>query len=285
MKIVLTGATGFVGRALLPRLAANHEVISLARQPRPGEVPADVEWIELDLGRPLDSSALPARTDAVIHLAQSKRYRDFPEGAQDVFAVNVSSTFALLEYARSAGASKFVFASTGGVYGSSDRPLSETDRLNPLNFYISSKYSAESFVASYRPLFQTIVFRFFFVYGPGQQAMMVPSLLQRVLDGELITIQGDPGIRTNPIYVEDAAAVFEPALALDASDLFNIAGDEVVTIRGLVERMEQASGRTTTIASAPGDLGGDLVGDNTRMKEVLGVTPATRLLDGLRSMI
>jgi nucleoside-diphosphate-sugar epimerase len=134
-------------------------------------------------------------------------------------------------------------------------------------------------------LFQTIVFRFFFVYGPGQQAMMVPSLLQRVLDGELITIQGDPGIRTNPIYVEDAAAVFEPALALDASDLFNIAGDEVVTIRGLVELMEQASGRSTTIASAPGDLGGDLVGDNTRMKEVLGVTPATRLLDGLRSMI
>ena len=55
------------------------------------------------------------------------------------------------------------------------------------------------------------------------------------MDGQPITIQGDPGIRTNPIYVDDAAAVFEPALALADSDLFNIAGDEAVTIRELVE--------------------------------------------------
>ena len=284
MKIVLTGATGFVGGALLPRLATTHGLVSVARQPRPSDIPDSVDWIELDLAKPFDVAALPAQTDAVIHLAQSKRYREFPDGADDVFGVNVASTFALLEYARAAGASKFVFASTGGVYGASDRPLSESDRLNPLNFYLSSKYSAESFVASYRPLFQTIVFRFFFVYGPGQTGMMVPSLLQRVVEGQPITIQGDPGIRTNPIYVDDAAAVFEPALALADSDLFNIAGDEAVTIRQLVELMEQASGRNATVQSAPGDLDGDLIGDNTRMKEILGVTPATSLLNGLRSM-
>ena len=114
---------------------------------------------------------------------------------------------------------------------------------------------------------------------------MVPSLLQRVAEGEPITIQGDPGIRTNPIYVDDATAVFEPALALEGSNLFNIAGDEAVTIRQLVELMEQAAGRGATIESAPGDLDGDLIGDNTRMKEILGVTPQTSLLDGLRSMV
>lgn len=285
MKILLTGATGFVGGRLLPRLAERHDVFSLARRPRPADVPDAVEWIEADLTRAFETARLPGRVDAVVHLAQSKRYREFPEGASDVFAVNVESTFRLLEYARIAGAEKFVFASTGGVYGSGSRPLSEEDRLNPLNFYISSKYSSESFVASYRPLFNTVIFRFFFVYGPGQRGMMVPSLLDRVATGETITIQGDPGIRTNPIFVDDATAAFEPALALGGSDLFNVAGDEVVTIRGLVEHMERAAGKTAEIVSAPGDLDGDLIGDNSRMKEVLGVVPGTQLVDGLRAML
>jgi UDP-glucose 4-epimerase len=285
VRILVTGGTGFVGERLLPLLAREHEVVSLARRPTPPNSAADVEWVQMDLAQAVDVDRLPDKVDAIVHLAQSKRYRDFPEGTDDVFAVNVESTVRLLEYARRAGASKFVFASTGGVYGSGDRPLSENDRLNPLNFYISSKYSAESFVASYRPFLDTVIFRFFFVYGPGQQGMMIPSLLQRVVAGETISIQGDPGIRTNPIYVDDAARVFEPALELAGSHLFNVAGDEIVTIRDLVRLMERATGTEADVEHTSGDLDGDLIGDNTRMKEVLGVQPQTALLEGLRSML
>jgi UDP-glucose 4-epimerase len=285
MKILLTGATGFVGGHLLPRLAAAHDVVALARRPPEEGGPAGVEWVEQDLARGLDRSRLPASVDAVIHLAQSRHYREFPDGAEDVFGVNVESTFRLLEYARKAGAGRFVFASTGGVYGPSDTPLSESDRLSPLNFYIASKYSAESLVGSYSGLFHTVVFRFFFVYGPGQKGMLVPSLLGRVLGGETIRIEGDPGLRINPIYVEDAIAVFEPALAREGSDLMNVAGDEVVTIRELVSVMEAVTGREARVEHAPGDVDGDLIGDTTRMKDVLGVTPKTPLVEGLRRMV
>jgi UDP-glucose 4-epimerase len=285
VKILVTGGTGFVGGRLLTLLAREHEVVSLTRRPAPPGSAAEVEWVQMDLAQAVDVGRLPDQVDAIVHLAQSKRYRDFPDGNEDVFAVNVESTVRLLEYARRAGASKFVFASTGGVYGSGDRPLSENDRLNPLNFYISSKYSAESFVASYRPFLDTVIFRFFFVYGPGQQGMMIPSLLQRVVAGETISIQGDPGIRTNPIYVDDAARVFEPALELAGSHLFNVAGDEIVTIRDLVRLMERATGTEADVEHTSGDLDGDLIGDNTRMKEVLGVQPQTPLLEGLRSML
>ena len=50
------------------------------------------------------------------------------------------------------------------------------------------------------------------------------------------------------------------------------------------ESAQVRGGRNATVQSAPGDLDGDLIGDNTRMKEILGVTPATSLLNGLRSM-
>jgi UDP-glucose 4-epimerase len=283
VRILVTGGTGFIGSRLLTRLAADHDVYALARTH--GAADAGVEWIEGDLAAPLDPVALPPQVDAVVHLAQSKRYREFPEGARDMFAVNLRSTFDLLEYARVAGASSFLFASTGGVYGASERAFVETDKLNPLNFYLSSKYSAEALVSSYRSFFKTVTFRFFFVYGPHQRGMLVPSLLGRVLDGEPIRVEGDPGLRINPIYVDDALAAFEPALALDEPDLFNIAGDEVVTITDLVRLMERATGRTAAIEHAPATYDGDLLGDNTRMKDVLGVVPHTPLVEGLRSMI
>ena len=284
MRILLTGATGFIGRHLIGRLAASHDVVAVTRA-EPGGKRQGATWVEHDLTRSLERSQLPEKIDAVIHLAQSRRYREFPDGASDVFAVNVESTFRLLEYAREADARKFIFASTGGVYGSSSKAVSETDRLNPLNFYLSSKYGAESLVTSYSSFFENIVFRFFFVYGPTQERMLIPSLFQRVLNGEKIVVEGNPGLRVNPIFIEDAISVFDPALSLDRSDLFNVAGDEIATITDLIGAMERVADKRAVVEYAPAGVLGDLIGDNSRMKEVLGVQPRTRLNDGLKSML
>lgn len=282
MRILVTGAGGFVGSHLVRRLAREHDVIALVREAGDS---GDVSWLVHDLTEPLAAAGLPDEVDAVVHLAQSRHYKEFPDRADDIFAVNVRSTFELLEYAHRAGAGHFVFASTGGVYGSSDKAVSETDRLNPLNFYLSSKYSAEALVKSYDSFMTTVIFRFFFVYGPGQKQMMVPSLLGRVLDGQEIVIEGDPGLRMNPIYVEDAVSVFEPALRLEHSDLFNVAGDEAVTLTELVSTMAEVAGREALVTHAPAGPPGDLVGDNAKMKSVLGVVPQTSLRDGLSAMV
>ena len=285
MKVLVTGATGFIGRRLVLRLARENEVVAIARPGSALPGGEDVEWVEQDLTEPLRRDVFPARVDAVIHLAQSRLYKQFPEGAADVFEINVHSTFRLLEYAREVGASRFVFASTGGVYGSSDKAVAETDRLNPLNFYLSSKYGAESLVTSYDGFLTTVIFRFFFVYGPGQTQMMVPTLLGRVLRGEQIVVEGDPGLRMNPIHVDDATRVFEPALRLEQADLFNVAGAEAVTLTELVQLMAEVSGREAHLEHALATQPGDLVGDNSKMRTVLGVEPQKSLRDGLTAMV
>lgn len=281
MKILVTGAAGFVGQQLLERLGDELELYPVVRH-----APNDSrEWIVQDLSQPIDRSRLPNRIDAVIHLAQSPRYREFPEGAEDVYAVNVHSTFELLEYARGAGAQSFVLASSGGVYGYSYEKLVETAPTFPLNFYITSKYAAESLVANYQPFFHTIVLRFFFVYGPGQERMLVPTLIDKVRKGDQISIAGRPGQRINPIHVSDALDVFPPALELTRSDVFNVAGEEIVSIRELVTVIEEATGEPAHVRHIDPEHEGDLIGDNTRMKEVLGVQPSTSLSDGIRSML
>jgi len=281
VRILVTGAAGFVGSHLLKRLETEHEIYPVVRR-----VPDDTrEWVVQDLTQPLDRSKLPPRIDAVIHLAQSPRYREFPEGARDVYDVNVHSTFELLEYARTAGAQSFVLASTGGIYGYSYEALVETAPANPLNFYLTSKHVAESLVANYETLFRTIVLRFFFVYGPGQSGMLVPTLIEKVRKGDQISIAGRPGQRINPIHVSDAVAVFPPALQLEQSDIFNVAGDEIVSIRELVGVIEEATGEPAHVRHIDPEYEGDLIGDNSRMKKQLGVHPQTSLLEGIRSML
>ncbi|MFL5935855.1 MAG: NAD-dependent epimerase/dehydratase family protein [Gaiellaceae bacterium] len=283
MRILVTGASGFVGRRFVEMYSGRHDLFALVRSPGPDL--AGVEWIVHDLVDPLDEAGLPERLDAVAHLAQSRRYRDFPDGARDVFDVNVRSTLGLLEYARLAGARSFVFTSSGGVYGYSYERFAETEPVSPLNFYLSSKYSAELLIANYQRFFSTVVLRPFFVYGPGQDRMLIPTLIDRVTAGEVVTVEGARGLRITPTYVDDVVRALEPALHFSGAGLFNVAGDEAVTITELVELIGVATGREPRVEHAPQESGGDLLGDNTQMREVLGVVPEVDLRDGLARTI
>jgi nucleoside-diphosphate-sugar epimerase len=115
--------------------------------------------------------------------------------------------------------------------------------------------------------------------------MLVPKLADRVLRGEPVVIEGDPGVRINPLHIGDAVRVFEPALTLGRSGLFNIAGDEILTLTDLVELIGTVTGRHPDIRHTDSTANGDLVGANQQMKQVLGVVPRIRLADGLASVV
>ncbi len=284
-RILITGATGFIGSHLIKLVQGRDEIIILSRRRPDTLLGSGIAWLGGDLSERLDFSKLPDKVDVVIHLAQSRFYRQFPERADDIFDVNVQGTFRLLEYARHAKAESFLFASTGGVYGYGPKRFLETDLVNPSNFYGISKLVGEFLLRGYGPFFRTVIFRFFFVYGPGEEKMLIPSLLEKVRRGETITIEGNEGLRINPIYVGDAIRVFDAALHKSVAGVFNVAGDEAVTIRELVGLVEEMVAKKACIQHTKDQGQGDLVGDNTRMKELLNVLPETPLREGLRKMV
>ncbi|NIM97531.1 MAG: hypothetical protein GTO24_05435 [candidate division Zixibacteria bacterium] len=79
--------------------------------------------------------------------------------------------------------------------------------------------------------------------------------------------------------------MFKPALNLQDSGLFNVAGDESLTITELVKLIERVLGKRAILAHTKNDPNGDLLGDNSRIKQVLKVHPKVDLLEGLKRMI
>jgi UDP-glucose 4-epimerase len=282
MRVLVTGASGLVGRHLLGRILPEHEVIALTRRSDPAAIEG-VEWVRQDLTEPLDEQRLPANLDAIIHLAQSERYRDFPDGAEDLFEVNIGSTSRLLRFARRVGVHRFVLASTGGVYGHSPEPITETAPLAPSGPYIRSKRISELLLEDYAELLIPITLRFFFVYGPGKGRTLVPRLASRIAQGEALTVEGKPGMRMNPLYAGDAAAAIAAALELGEQAVMNVAGREVVTVTELIERLARALGRDVRVRHS-GDSEGDLIADTSRMATLLGVVPSTGLDEGLATV-
>jgi nucleoside-diphosphate-sugar epimerase len=281
MKVLVTGASGFVGGHLVPALVtAGHEVVALVREPSSYEVPDGVNASEADLSLPLEE--LP-KVDAVVHLAQANVR--FPSGARELFRVNAGSTVELLDHARVCAAGSFVLASTASVYGLGDRPFHESDPLAGGDFYALSKIAAEGLVDQYRPFFSTHVLRLVAPYGPGQSGRMIPRLVERVSNGEPVTLSAGGHPRLNPIYVDDVIRVFLNALETPDHTLVNVGGDEPVGVRELAELIGSAVGRKPVFEERADGAAGDVVADTSRLKELFPIDPLVQLADGLKRTV
>jgi nucleoside-diphosphate-sugar epimerase len=280
--IVVTGANGFIGGHLARRLAAGpHRAVLVGRRVPPD---AGEGWVSADLARPGWTAALPPRADVVIHLAQSRRFREFPAGAPDVFAVNVQATAELLDWSARAGVAHFVLASTGSVYAEQSRPLREDDPCTATGFYPASKYAAELLTAPYGALFATTALRLFGPYGPGQEGMLVSNILEKVRTGGEVQLAQGIGIHMSPLFVDDGVdAILRVALDPTASGhrTFNLAGAEVTTLGALVAEAARALGTTANVVSTaqpPRWVAADVA----RLRDAYAWTPAVPLADGIR---
>ena len=276
MKVLVTGATGFIGRRLLTRLRDHHEVFALARgELQPGE---DVSVIAADLARPLDLNALPAEIDVIIHLAQAKVSP--PGDAHELLAVNTLSTRHLLDYGRGAGARRFILASTGDVYGRRFGLCKESDTLAPDGDYALTKHSAEMLTQTYSAYSQTCILRFFHPYGPEQFERLIPMLASRIERRQAVQLNQGDRPNLTPIYIDDAVTAIERAVDSSYSGVVNIAGDQVVSVRRLAEQIGSVL-KVKPVFNETDMETADLSGDNQLMKEVFGGWPMITLSDGL----
>jgi nucleoside-diphosphate-sugar epimerase len=285
-NILLTGSLGLLGRNVSRRLLSKNFCVHGITS-NPSFKSAEKMKIHcVDFASNWSEEILPKKIDAIIHLAQTRNFRNFPNNAIEIFKVNIESTARLLDYAKRAGVKKFIYASSGGVYGAAIRPLTESDSIVPtgeLGYYLGSKACSEILVQSYSSILQVIILRPFFIYGPGQDRnMLIPRLMDSISSCKLITLQGENGIHINPIHVEDAGAAVVACLTLEKSGIFNLAGPNVLSIREICEGMGHYLDVRPKFEKQFGEPN-DLIADISAMKQKL-VIPSHSLMNSFKDV-
>jgi nucleoside-diphosphate-sugar epimerase len=264
---LLTGGTGFVGRAVLPALVTRGPVHAISRrlfQSRGADV------LQHDLAMPLpELSALRGAT--VIHCAAEIRAPDW----ESHWRANALATRNVLEWAVKHQARRFVMFSTGSVYGfQNGRRMTESDRLAPFGHYGYSKCIAEEICRAYADLFKLplVMFRLYFPFGPGQSAGMFRLVENAVRSGSRLQIKDRGAPNITPVHVDDVVQAV--SLSLDdgfPEGVYNLCGDEDISFLGLIRKMEARLGISANLEFTP-EAAGDMLADNTRLRRA-GWTP------------
>jgi len=283
--ILVTGASGLLGRQLMANLVSVHKVYGLSRNLNASEV-SGCKFIGIDLATEWSTDLLPKDIDCVIHLAQSEKFRDFPDAALDVFNVNLASTAKLLDFSFQNNVSKFILASTGGIYRPGQVSLNSESSLeapDKLSHYFGTKLAAEIFANNYRAYFEIEIHRIFFMYGPNQKSrMFLPNLVRRIYNGDSISLAGQNGMKLNPIYVDDVAEITKNSIESAGSRILNIGGGEVYSIRQIANLIGEEINKTPVFEFQ--DATFDLIADSSAAKSTLG-RDFLDLRTGIRRMI
>lgn len=232
------------------------------------------------------------KLDGVINLAARAGVRYSVENPWVFLESNVTGTLNMLEVCRQFGCKKFILASTSSIYGENpEYPTPETaSSSEPMQPYAASKKGAEALAHSYHHLYDidvTIV-RYFTVYGPaGRPDLAIFRFVKWIIEGEPIRINGDGKQSRGFTYVDDIARGTIAALKPLGYEVINLGGHEVISINGLVDLVEDLTGKKANVQYGPPNLADMFMNQAnvTKAREMLGWDPQVNLREGIGNLI
>ncbi len=308
MRVLVTGAAGFIGSSVTDRLLRDgHEILGLdnfndfydpaikARNLAFAQAHPGFELVRGDiLDAPLLASVFDRfRPERVVHLAAWAGVRPSIERPALYQKVNVEGTTNLLERCRLDGVERFVFASSSSVYGDREEvPFRETDRVDhPISPYAATKKAGELLCHTWHHLFGLNVdcLRFFTVYGPRQRPeMAIHKFTDAIAHGREVTLFGDGTSSRDYTYIDDIVdGVVASLETVEGYRVFNIGESKTVELGALVDLIGQAVGvapRVVHLPTQPGDVTRTYA-DISRARARLGYDPKVGIEEGIRRFV
>jgi len=303
---LVTGAAGFIGaRTSTMLIEQGHTVVGIdnlndAYDPRMKEYRLKklqaLEGFSFHKHDISEKSAIDLfkneKLDGVINLAARAGVRYSVENPWAFLESNVTGALNMLEVCRQFGCEKFILASTSSIYGENpEYPTPETaSSSEPMQPYAASKKGAEALAHSYHHLYDidVTVVRYFTVYGPaGRPDLAIFRFVKWIMEGEPIRIYGDGTQSRGFTYVDDIARGTIAALKPLGYEIINLGGHEVVSINGLVELIEELTGKKADVQYGPPNLADMFMNQAnvTKAREMLGWNPQVNLSDGISNLI
>ena len=307
MKILITGAAGFIGSHLSERvLADGWSVVGVDNfddfyDPRIKRRNVEgclkrknFQLIEADIR---DSAAMDeavgAGVEIVVHLAARAGVRPSIALPQLYADVNVNGTVVLLEAVRKHKVSKFIFGSSSSIYGNNKKvPFSEDDNVDlPISPYAATKKAGELICHTYHHLYEMDMtcLRYFTVYGPRQRPDLAIHKFARLIEeGKPIPVYGDGTMMRDFTYIDDIIDGTVAAMQkCSGFNIYNLGESRPISVNDLITEIEKALGKKALkeyLSAQPGDVERTYA-DVTKAVRELGYNPATTIRDGLAKFV
>lgn len=290
MKILVTGAAGFIGSHLCERLLQlnNIEVIGIdgfinpllnqTKQRNLQELLSNprFKFHQVDL-READLKTILDGIEAVYHLSGMPGVRtSWGTDFQGYVDHNISATQVLLEAVRESSLEKFVYVSTSSVYGEKIGKVTEESVPTPLSPYGVSKLAGEYLCNVYQVNYNipVVTLRYFTVYGPRQRSdMAFHRFIKGILNDETLQIYGD-GTQTRDFTfvsdcIEGSVAVLKAENVI--GETINLGGKERASVLDVIKHIEELVGKKATLKFVGGLIGEprDTWADISKAKELL----------------
>jgi len=275
-EILVTGATGFIGR---------HLVAALQSQGRAVRQHSSAHGDIANCSLPMDS------VSHVFHLAAKSYVPESWQNPHAFYHTNVMGTVNVLEHCRKNHASLILMSSY--VYGQPQRlPIAEDHPVAASNPYSHTKILAEDTAQFYKQHFglSVLIVRPFNIYGPGQRhSFLIPSIVQQVLDPSVAVVRvQDLRPKRDYLDVGDAVAFLVAALAAEAHGVFNVGSGHSASVAEVAQLVNHAAGLCKPVVSAeaprPGEVM-DVIADISPAAAELGWRPRTSLADGIAAVV
>jgi len=261
MKYLVTGAAGFIGSNLTDRLIKEgHEVVCVDKN-------ADGYWndkaenhIGWDIRDVKKMCKISKDVDVIFHLAAETKIQESIKNPIECFDVNTTGTCSLLEAAKKNNISKFILSSTCGIYKCDWLVQPEGSEEKCLSPYAVSKKNAENICKMYSDMYEldTLIFRYFNVYGPrqheaGQYAPVLGIFLRQLRENKPLTIVGDGSQKRDFVHVDDVvnANIIGATTETKGGSLYNVGSGVSYSVQEIADMISPVQ---TYIDKRPGEI-------------------------------
>jgi nucleoside-diphosphate-sugar epimerase len=294
MRVLVTGATGFLGRALCCKLLERgHELLGLSRT---GKLDSSysqkaMTYVPYIMGEELPLDVIAYAPEVLVHLA----WDGIPDFSRQKCVENVESQLKFLkETEKLLGLEKVVGAGTCREYGAKQGACLEGERFPPDSYFSWAKQSlADYFALDCRRREMCFVwFRIYYVYGPGQRAeSLIPMLIKAFRENKLPEIS-NPAAANDYIYVDDVVNAFVKAVEDESCDgVFNLGSGKTASVAEISELVERVIRNSDDFSSqlikkvASIKPGTGMWADIARSERQLGWAPQVSLIDGINRTV
>jgi len=308
MRVLVTGAAGFIGSHVVERLLRRGDEVLGVDNFDPFYSPLEkrrnvtralacrgFEFIELDIADrvALAGALATRRIDAIAHFAAKAGVRPSIQDPVSYARANVLGTQALLAEAEAHSIRRIVFASSSSVYGNSSAvPFRETDpAIRPVSPYAATKRAGELLCHTHQLLWggSMLCLRFFTVYGPRQRPdLAIRKFSELMTAGKSIQLFGDGSSGRDYTWIDDIvngvmAALDRGERVPNEFEIVNLGGSRVTTLAQLVELLSQSLDVRPAIEHLPAQQG-DVErtwADVSKARDLLGYSPSVPIEEGI----